>query len=138
MFSSTLLLFTYKARQFTEPPRNVNGKNRPVAFLQRQVGQVIRESAELLGDGGIAQIQQNVQTKGFQGGEVILPTGIIKLDADGVLLILRQAQHLQMIVAHEIICLTQIITKTTLLKAETYTCPNASAKLGQLDHSAHS
>lgn len=92
-----------------------------MAFLQRQVGQVIGESAELLGDGDITQIQQDVQAKGLQRGQVILPTGVIKQDADGILLILGQTQHLQMIVTHKIFCFTQIITHTTWLEIETHT-----------------
>lgn len=32
-----------------------------------------------------------------------LPVGVIELDAGGVLLVLRQAQHLQVVVTHEVL-----------------------------------
>lgn len=94
---------TYEAGELTEAPGHVHGQDRAVALLQGDVAQVVGEAAQPLGDAGIAEVQQHVEAQGLQGREVQLPVGIIKLDAGGVLLVLGQAQHLQVVVAHEVL-----------------------------------
>lgn len=98
-------VLTYESGELTEPPGDVDGQHGAVALLQGQVGQVVGEAAQLLGDAGVAQVQHDVQAQGFEGREVTLPGGVVKLDAGRVLLVLGQAQHLQVVVAHKVISL---------------------------------
>lgn len=43
-----------------------------------------------------------------------LPVGVIELNAGGVLLVLRQAKHLQVVVTHKVLCLGGLTVKPTL------------------------
>lgn len=94
---------TYEPGELAEPPGDVDGQHGAVALLQRQVGQVVGEAAELLRDAGVAQVQHDVEAQRLEGGEVALPGLVVELDAGGVLLVLRQAQHLQVVVAHKVL-----------------------------------
>lgn len=89
--------------QLAEAPGHVHGQHGTVALLQGDVAQVVGEAAEALGDAGVAQVQQHVEAQRLEGGEVQLPVGVVKLDARRVLLILGQAQHLQVVVTHEVL-----------------------------------
>lgn len=77
-----------------------------MTLLQGQMGQVVGEAAELLGHAGVAQVQHDVEAQRFQGGQVSLPGLVIKLDTGRVLLVLRQAQHLQVVVTHKVLGLS--------------------------------
>jgi len=74
-----------------------------VALLQRQVGQVVGEAAELLRDAGVAEVQHDVEAQRLEGRQVALPGEVVELDAGRVLLVLRQAQHLQVVVTHKVV-----------------------------------
>ena len=80
---------TYEPGEFTEPPGYVDWQHGAVALLQSQVGQVVREAAELLGDADVAEVQHDVEAQRLEGGEVALPGEVIELDAGWVLLVLR-------------------------------------------------
>lgn len=74
-----------------------------MALLQGQVGQVVGEATELLGGAGVAQVQHDVEPQGLQGGQVALPGQVVELDTGGILLVLGQAEHLQVVVAHVVL-----------------------------------
>lgn len=103
----------------------MHGQHGTVALLQGDVAQVVGESAQALGDAGITQIQQHVEAQGFEGGEVQLPVGVIKLDAGGVLLVLGQAQHLQVVVTHKVLCFVGVALHPGLGLGETWTGASA-------------
>lgn len=77
-----------------------------VSFLEGNVAEVVREAAQTLCHTGIAEIEQHVQAQRLEGIQVHLPVGVIKLDAGGVLLVLGQAKHLKVVVAHKIFSFT--------------------------------
>lgn len=81
-------ILTYQPGELAEPPGDVDGQHGTVALLESQVGQVVREATELLGDTGIAEVQHNIQAKWLEGGQVALPGEVIELDAGWVLLVL--------------------------------------------------
>lgn len=97
---------TYESWELTQAPGHVQGEDSAVTLLERQVGQVVWEAAQLLGHTGVAQVEQDVQAQGLEGGKVALPAGVVKLNTDRVLLVLGQTEHLQVVVAHKVLCLT--------------------------------
>lgn len=96
-------MLTYEPGELAEPPGDVDRKHGAVALLQSQVGEVVREAAELLGDAGVAEVQHDVEAQRLKGGQVTLPGEVVELDAGWVLLVLRQAQHLQVVVTHKVL-----------------------------------
>lgn len=96
-------MLTYEPGELTEPPGDVDRQHGAVALLQSQVGQVVGEAAEPLGDTGIAEVQHDVEAEWLQGGQVALPGEVVELDASWVLLVLGQAQHLKVVVAHKVL-----------------------------------
>lgn len=90
-----------------------------MALLQSQVRNVVRKVAELLGDGGVAEVQHDVEAQRLQGGQVALPGQVIKLDAGGVLLVLRQTQHFQMVVTHKVFSLCFWAAQSKILEIQT-------------------
>lgn len=77
-----------------------------MALLERQVGQVIGEATELLSNAGIAKVQQDVQAQRLERRKMTLPTRVVKLDANRILLVLRQTEHLEVVVAHKVLGFT--------------------------------
>lgn len=77
-----------------------------VSLLQGDVAEVVGEAAQPLGHAGVAQVEQHVQAQRLEGVQVHVPVGVIKLDARGVLLVLGQAEHLQVIVTHKVFSFT--------------------------------
>lgn len=77
-----------------------------VSFLEGNVAEVVREAAQTFCHAGVAEIEQHVQAQRLEGIQVHLPVGVIKLDAGGVLLVLGQAKHLQVVVTHKVFSLT--------------------------------
>lgn len=94
---------TNEPGELAEPPGDVHGQHGAIALLEGQVGQVVREAAQLLRDAGVAEVQHDVEAQRLEGGEVALPGEVVKLDAGWILLVLRQAEHLQMVVAHKVL-----------------------------------
>lgn len=77
-----------------------------VSLLQGDVAEVVGEAAQPLGHAGVAQVEQHVQAQRLEGIQVHVPVGVIKLDAGRVLLVLGQAEHLQVVVTNKVFSLT--------------------------------
>lgn len=109
LISPSLLLqflLTYQPGKLAEAPGHVDGQHSVVSLLQGDVAEVVGEAAQPLGHAGIAQVEQHVQAQRLEGIQVRVPVGVVKLDAGGVLLVLGQAEHLQVVVTHEVFSLT--------------------------------
>lgn len=117
---------TYKSGELTEPPGHVDRQHTSLTLLQSQVGQVVGEAAQLLGYTCVAQIQHDVEAQGLQGWQVALPGKVIKLDASWVLLVLRKAQHLQVVVTHKVLCLHICRASSYALRTKTVNRSEAS------------
>lgn len=99
-------LLTYQPGKLTEAPGHVDRQHSIVSLLQGDVAEVVGEAAQPLGHAGIAQVEQHIQAQRLEGIQVHVPVGVIKLDAGGVLLVLGQAEHLQVVVTHKVFSLT--------------------------------
>lgn len=110
------LKLTNQPGEFAEAPGDVDRQHGAVALLEGQVGQVVREAAQLLRDAGVAEVQHYVEAQRLEGGEVALPGEVVKLDAGWILLVLRQAEHLQMVVTHKVLGLALQAAKGEVLE----------------------
>lgn len=97
-----------------------------MALLQSQVGQVVGEAAELLGDAGVAQIQHDVEAQRLEGRQVALPREVVELDTGWVLLVLWQTEHLQVVVTHKVLSLSLRAAHCKVLEEREQFCINDS------------